>query len=43
MVGLFMLVIFGVVQSKVEIIAGIFEANMVFGSIVSCLLLRRIV
>ena len=43
LVGLFLFVIFGVLPSKIEVIAGIFEANMVIGSIISCLLVRRII
>ena len=43
MVGLFLFVIFEVFPAKVEVIAGIFEANMIFGSFISCLLLRRII
>ena len=43
MVGLFLFVIFNIFPSTLQIIAGIFESNMCFGSIVSCLLLRRFI
>ena len=43
MVGLFLFVIFNIFPSTLQIIAGIFESNMCFGSIISCLLLRRFI